>query len=75
VSENRVLREVFGSKKEEVIEVRQNCIMRMRWMEHIACMGERSSHNILVRKPEKKRSLGRPRCRCDDNIIMDLKKI
>jgi hypothetical protein len=39
-------------------------------------MGERSSvYNILVRKPEEKRSLGRPRCRCDNNIIMEFKKI
>jgi hypothetical protein len=75
VSNNRVLREVFGPKREEVTEVGQNCIMRMRWVGHIACMGERrSAYNTLVRKLEEKRSLGRPRCRGDDNIIMDLKK-
>jgi hypothetical protein len=74
VSENRVLREVFGPKREEVIEVGQNCIMRMRWVGHIACMEERSAYNILVREPEEKRSLGRPTCRCDNNIIMNLKK-
>jgi hypothetical protein len=30
---------------------------------------------ILVRKPEEKRSLGRSRRRMDDNIKMDLKEI
>jgi hypothetical protein len=29
----------------------------------------------LVGNPERKRQLGRPRCRWEDNIRMDLKKI
>jgi hypothetical protein len=48
---------------------------RMRWTGHVACMGEmRISYKILVGKPEGERTLGRPRCRCEDNIIMDLKE-
>jgi hypothetical protein len=35
----------------------------------------RNAYNILVEKPEEKRSLGRPRCRWEDNIKMDLRKI
>jgi hypothetical protein len=43
---------------------------------HIACMGEkRNAHRVLVGKPERKRPLGRPRRRWEDNIKMDLKKI
>jgi hypothetical protein len=39
-------------------------------------MGEmRNSHNILVRKPEGKRQLGRHRHRWEDNIRMDLREI
>jgi hypothetical protein len=34
-----------------------------------------SLHNILVRKPEGKRPLGRPRHRWEDNIGMDLREI
>ena len=35
---------------------------RMRWAGHVACMGEgRGVHSVLVRKPERKRPLGRPR--------------
>jgi hypothetical protein len=37
---------------------------RMRWAEHVARMGEkRNVYRLLVRKPEGKRPLGRPRRR------------
>jgi hypothetical protein len=36
---------------------------------------KRTAYRILVGKPEGKRPLGRPRCRCVDNIKMDLRKI
>ena len=46
---------------------------RMRWARHVARMGEgRGVHRVLVGKPEGKRPLGRPRCRWEDNINMDL---
>ena len=39
-------------------------------------MGERRGlHRVLVRKPEGKRPLGRPRCRWEDNIKMDLQEV
>jgi hypothetical protein len=39
-------------------------------------MGEmRNAYNIFAGKPEGKRSLGRHRCECEDNIRMDLKEI
>jgi hypothetical protein len=49
---------------------------RMRWAGHVACMGEmRSSNKILDGKPEGKRPRGRPRCRWEDYIRMDIKEI
>ena len=40
--------------------------LRMRWVGHVACMGERRSiYRVLVGKPEGKRPLGRSRCRWD----------
>ena len=49
---------------------------RMRWAGHVARMGEgRGVHWVLVGKPEGKRPLGRPRCRCDDNIKLDLREV
>jgi hypothetical protein len=39
-------------------------------------MGEaRGAYNILVRRPEGRRTLGRPRYRWEDNIKMDLREI
>jgi hypothetical protein len=39
-------------------------------------MGEmRNAYSILVRKPKGKRPLGRPRCKWEDNIRMDLREI
>jgi hypothetical protein len=47
---------------------------RMRWAGHVARMGEDIGvHRVLVRKPEEKSPLGRPRCRWG-NIKMDLQK-
>jgi len=48
----------------------------MRWAGHVARMGERRDvYKVLVGKPEGKRPLGRPRCRWDDNIKMDLQEV
>jgi hypothetical protein len=48
---------------------------RMRWAGHVARMGERrNAFRILVRKPEVKRPLRRPRCSWEVNINMDLRR-
>ena len=50
--------------------------IKMRWAGHVAHMGEdRGVHRVLVGKPEGKRPLGRPRCRWEDNIKMDLQEV
>ena len=49
---------------------------RMRWAGHVARMGEEwGVCGVLVGKPDGRRSLGRPRRRCVDNIRMDLQKV
>ena len=49
---------------------------RLRWVDRVARMKEgRSAFNILTRTTTRKRSLGRPMHRCQDNIIMDFKEI
>jgi len=95
VFENRVLRRVFGPKKDEVTgewrklhneELRDlyslpNIVRvvksrRMRWARQVARMGKaRGVHRVLVGKPERKRPLGRPRRRWEDNIKMDLREV
>jgi hypothetical protein len=95
VFENRVLRRIFGSKRDEVTGgwrklhneelhnsysspsiVRIIKSRRMRWVGHVARMGEkRNEYRLLVRKPEGKRPIGRPRRRLIDNIKMDLLEI
>ena len=90
VFENRVLRRVFGPKRNEVTgewrklhnkELNVNIVRviksrRMRWAGHVARMGERRGvYRVLVGKPEGKRLLGRPRRRWVDNIKMDLQEV
>jgi len=49
---------------------------RMRWAGHVARMGERRGvHRLLVGKAEGRRPLGRPRCRWEGNIKMDLREV
>ena len=49
---------------------------RLRWARHVARMEEgMSAFKILTGKPTRKRSLGRPRRRCEDNIRMDFEEI
>jgi hypothetical protein len=94
VFENRVLRKIFGPKREEdgswrklhndelhdlysslnIVRVIKS--RRMRWVGHVACMEEgRGDYRVLVGRPKGKRPLGRPRCRWEDNIKMDLGEI
>jgi hypothetical protein len=95
VFENRVLRRIFGPKRDEVMGewrklhseelhnlysspdiIRQVKSRRMRWAGHVARMGEeRIVYKVLVGKPEGKRPLGRPRCRWEDRIRMNLREI
>ena len=94
VFENRVLRRVFGPKRDEVTGERRklhneelsdlyalpNIVRvvkskRLRWAGHVVLMGGRGVHRVLVRKPEGKRPLGRPRRRWEDNIKMDLQEV
>jgi hypothetical protein len=95
VFENRVLRRIFGPKRDGVTGgwrklhneefhnlyssssiIRIIKSRRMRWVGHVARMGERRSvYRLLVGKPEGKRPLGRPRRRWMDNIKMDLLEI
>ena len=81
VFENRVLRRIFGHKREwrklhneelkdldstsSVVRVIKS--RRMRWERHSACMGERKVvHSVFMGKPEGKRPLERPRRRWKD---------
>jgi hypothetical protein len=49
---------------------------RIRWVEHIARIGEgRGMYRTLVGKPEGKIPLERPRCRWEDNITMDMQEL
>jgi hypothetical protein len=91
VFENRMLRRIFGPKRDEVTEewrklhneelnslyslpnIVRVIKSRMGWAGHVARMGEgRDVYRVLLGKPEGKRPLGRPRCRWEDNVRMDL---
>jgi hypothetical protein len=95
VFENRVLRRIFGPKRDEVTGewrrlhnkevyalysspniIRVIKSRRLRWAGHVARMGKRrAAYRASVRKPERRRPLGRPRRRWEDNIKMDLPEV
>jgi hypothetical protein len=95
VFENRVLRRMFGPKRDEVTGewrkshseelhilycspniIRQIKSRRMKWAGHVARMGEeRNVYRVLVRKPEGKRPLGRPRRRWKGGIRIYIREI
>jgi hypothetical protein len=54
-------------------------VIKSRWIKqvrHVACIGEmRNAYKTLVRKPEGRRPLGRPRHRWEDNKRMYLKEV
>jgi len=69
---NEELNDLYSSPK--IVRVIKS--RRMRWAEHVACMGEeRGVYRVLVGKPEGRRPLGRPRRRRVDNIRMDLQEV
>jgi hypothetical protein len=45
----------------------------MRWVGNVE--KRRGACRVLVGKPERKNAHGRPRCRWEDNIKMDLKDV
>jgi hypothetical protein len=95
VFENRVLRRIFGPKRNEVTGgwrklhneelhnlysspsiIRMIKTRRMRWTGPLARMREkRNAYRILVGNPERKRPLGRSRCKWVNNIKMDLRNM
>jgi hypothetical protein len=57
-------------------DIRQIKSRRMRWVGHVAHMGEeRKVYKVLVGKPEGKRPLGRPKRRWEYGIRMYLREI
>ncbi|KAJ4427062.1 hypothetical protein ANN_26861 [Periplaneta americana] len=50
--------------------------LRSRWAGHVARMGEsRNAYRVLVGRPVRRRPLGRPRRRWEDNLNMDLREV
>jgi hypothetical protein len=58
------------------MEIRLIKSRRMRWAGHAECMGEgRTVYRVSIWRPERKKPLGRPRRRWEDNIKMFLREI
>jgi hypothetical protein len=78
VFENRVLRRIFGQKRDGVmggwIKLHNEELHNLYSSSGIIRImkSRRNTYSLLVGKPEGKRSLGRPRHRWIDNIKMNL---
>jgi hypothetical protein len=92
-SDNKVLRKIFGTKREAVtgswrrvhseelptlyslLNINKvNKSWRMRWVWHVARMGEmRNVHKTVMRKPDSMRLFGRPGNRLGNNFEINLK--
>jgi len=71
-SHNEELNDLYSSPN--IVRVIKS--RRMRWVGHVARMGEeRAVYRVLVGKPEGKRPLARPRRIWVDNIRMDLQEV
>jgi hypothetical protein len=69
---NEELHDLYSSSS--IIRIMKSS--RMRWVGHVARMGEkRNAYRLLVRRPEGKRPLGRRRRKWVDNIRMDLVEV
>ena len=56
--------------------IRNRKLRRLRWAGYVAHMQQsRNAYRVLMEKREGKRPLGRPRCRWEDNIKMDLREV
>jgi hypothetical protein len=88
VFENRVIRRIFGWKRDEVTGgwrkllysspsiIRTIKSRRMRWAGHVEGNGEKkTAYRLLVGSPVGRRPLERPRRRWIDNIKMGLLEI
>ena len=47
----------------------------MRWAGHLTSMEDKIGANRVLVGSERKKPLGRTRCRCEDKIKMDLQKV
>jgi hypothetical protein len=70
VFENRVLRRIFGPKRDEV-----EGVWRKLHNEKLRNLYSSPSIMRMIRKPDGKRPLGSPRCRWVDNNKIDLREI
>jgi hypothetical protein len=65
--------ELYAPYSPNIIQVIKS---RMGWVGHVVCMGERTGeYKVSVGRPNGRKPLGRPQCRWEYNIKMDLQDV
>jgi hypothetical protein len=71
-SHNKEVNDLYSSPN--IIRVIKS--RRVRWGGHVACVGRnRGAYRILMARFERRRPLGRPMCRLENDIRIDLQEV
>ena len=70
-----ILKIKYGTLSKGIPELLMHILQSFEGSEFVYLVTNNGAHRLLVGKPDRKRPLGRPRRRWEDNIKMDLQEV